>query len=318
MGQPTSVSPLRARGAAIWTLFRFVPVLSWSVSATLIGVAAAAGRLGWQGYFLPDGLLILAGSTLFQGLVAHGFNDVEDWRSGTDALSQGLLSGGSRVIPRAMLRIEQVTRTAVAAAVVGLACAGILFLRHGPVVAAVAAVGLWSAVAYTAPPLRLAYRPFIGELVAGWPAVLAIIAGAAAVLSGPPGRGVWAAAGVQATLSVAWVMQHHLPDVPADLRASPPKRTTPAWFALRWGPTASRLVPAGYFLVGAVGSVVLGFVVHPVFFGSAILAVLGAGEALATDVASVPDITGHQLNMIALVGANAALLILAFLYGNLG
>lgn len=260
---------------------------------------------------------MLAGSALFQGFVAHGVNDAEDWRSGTDILSPGLLSGGSRVIPRAWLSLGQLALTARAAGAAGLLCAALLFVRHGPVVIPVATVGLWAAVAYTAPPLRLSYRPFVGELLAGWPAVVAIIAGAAAVLSGRPSPGVWAAAAVQATISVAWVMQHHLPDVQADLMARPPKRTTPAWFARKWGPPAARLVPAGYFLLGAAGSLALGFFLHPVFFGSSLLAALAAGQALATDVASVADITARQFRMIALTGANAALLVLGFLYGGL-
>ncbi len=303
-------------GAGLWALFRFLPVLSWSASATAVGVAAAVGRTGWRPSFIVDGLLMLAGSALLQGFVAHGVNDTEDWRSGTDVLSPGLLSGGSRVIPRSLLGPGQLAGVVWAAGAAALLCAAILFLRHGPMVLPVAAVGLWAAVAYTKPPLRLAYRPFIGELLAGWPAVVAIIAGAAAVLSGPPRAGVWAAAAVQATVSVAWVMQHHLPDVGADLLATPPKRTTPAWFARKWGPAAARLAPAGYFLLGAAGSLALGLFLHPVFLGSSLLAALAARQALATDVTSVPDITVRQLRMIALTGANAALLILGFLCGG--
>ncbi len=316
-GQSLRVARRGQLAAGIWTLFRFIPVLSWSVSAAAIAVAAAAGRTGWRWSYVPDGLLMLAGSALFQGLLAHGVNDLEDWRSGTDAASPGLLSGGSRVIPRQLLGRPQVATAAWVAAAAGLACAAVLYLRHGPTVILVALLGLWSATAYTLPPLRLAYRPFAGELLSGWPAVVAIIAGGAAVLSGRPTPGVWAAAAVQATFSIAWVMQHHLPDVAADLGASPPKRTTPAWFAARWGTQAARLVPAGYFLLGLAASLALGVVLHPLFLGSALLGALAAREALATDAGSVPDITAHQLRMIALVGANAALLILGLLFGGL-
>ncbi len=319
MSQTTSLTGLaRPRlGRGIWTLFRFVPVLSWSVSCTAVGLAAAVGTAGWRPSFLLDGLLILAGSALFQGLVAHGVNDIEDWRSGTDVLSPGLLSGGSRVIPRALLDPRQVLATAWAAGIAGLGCAVILCFRHGPAVVPVAAVAVWSAVSYTQPPLRLSYRPFAGELLAGWPAPFAIIAGTAGVLAGRLTPGVVAAAAVQATFSVAWVMQHHVPDVPADLRADPPKLTTPAWFAHTWGPQAARLVPAGYFLAGAVGAAALGALLHPVFCGSAVLGLAGGLEALATDATSVYDTTVRQLRMIALVGSNAALLILGFLYGRL-
>ncbi len=303
--------------AGIWTLFRVVPVLSWSVSATLVGLAAAVGATGWRPSYLLDGLLMLAGASIFQGIVAHGVNDLEDWRSGTDPRSAGILSGGSRVIPRSLLSARQVARVTWWAVWLGLACAAALYARHGSVVVPVALAGLWSAVAYTQPPLRLAYHPFAGELLAGWPAVLAIVAGAYAVLAGRPGPGVWGAAAVQATLAVAWVMQHHLPDIPADLAATPPKVTTPALFARRWGLSAGRLVPAGYFAAGALLSVLLGMALHPVFFGSGVIAGLGAREAWLTDSGAVPDITRRQLRMISLVAANAALLVLGFLYGGL-
>lgn len=305
------------RGLGLWTLFRALPVLSWSVSATAVGLAAVVGATGWRLSYLVDGLIILAGTSLFQGFVAHGLNDAEDWRSGTDILSPGLLSGGSRVIPRELLTPRQVLLTAWTAALLGLACAALLWARHGPAVLAIAAIGMWSAVAYTQPPLRLSYRPLVGELLAGLPAVTAIIAGTYLILAGRPGPAVWGAALVQAIISVAWVMQHHLPDVTVDLRADPPKVTTPAWFARTWGPPAARLVPLAYFLAAATLSAILGYLVHPVFVGPAVIAALGAREAYLTDVSSVPDITAHQLRMMALCAASAALLTLGFLYGRL-
>jgi len=302
---------------ALFTLFRTIPVLSWTGGALAVGVAAAAAAAGWRTSYLIDVPLMAAGAALFQGLVTHAVNDLEDWRSGTDPLSPGLLSGGSRVIPRSLLSEREVWWVAVLALMAALALSALLYLRHGPVVLAVAATGVWVAVSYTLPPLRLSYRPFVGELLAGWPAVFAIIIGAFVILAGPPNPAVWAAAAIQATLSIAWVMQHHLPDVTSDLRASPTKVTTPAYFSRRWGLPAGRAVPAGYHLTAAVLSVVAGLSLHPAFLGSALLAGLGAREALATDVSSVPDITRRELRMIALTGANALFLALAFLFGGL-
>lgn len=305
---------------AVWTLFRFIPVLSWSLSATLIAAAAVVGRIGWRVSLLPDILLVALGTSLFQGLIAHGINDLEDWRSGTDRHSPGILSGGSRVIPRSLLNRAGVARAVAAAMVLGLGSGLALHFRHGPVVWLVVLVGLWSAVAYTAPPLRLAYRPLAGELLSGWPAVVAMIVGGVAVMGAPeaPGAVVWAAAAIQATFSVAWVMQHHLPDIAADLGASPPKVTTPAYFARRWGLQAARLVPAGYYVLAAAISLVAATVVGPAFAVSAPLAAVAAGQAVATDVSSVPDITRRQLRMMAITGANAAFLAAAFLAGWFG
>lgn len=305
-----------ARG--LWTLFRLIPVLSWTGGAVAVGGAAAVAAVGWRPGLLLDLALVAAGAAALQGLVAHGVNDLTDWRSGTDPLSPGLLSGGSRVIPRRLLSEGEVSGAVWLGLAVGLASAALLYVRHGPPVLLVALVGVWSTVSYTVLPLRLAYRPFVGELAAGWPAVVAIIAGTVAVLAGWPGPAVWAAATVQATISVAWVMQHHLPDIAADLAASPVKLTTPAYFALRWGPAAARLVPAGYHLAAALESAALALFLHPVFAASALLAVAGVREAWRTDVTSVPDITRRQLRMIGLCGLSALVLAAAFLTGSLG
>lgn len=300
------------------TLFRLIPVLSWSVSAVALGLAAAVGRVGWQPAFALDAALILAGAAAFQGFVAHAANDFIDWRSGTDLLSAGQLSGGSRVLPRAWLREADLVLVTGGALLVGLGAASALFVRRGEVALVVAAVAAWSSLAYTLPPFRLAYRPLVGELGAGWPAVLTLVVGTAAALSGEVGAAVWGAGALQATMCVGWLMHHHLPDVAADLAARPTKLTTPAWLFRYFGPRAARLPAAGYYLSGALGGTVLGILVHPLFLASAVLSGLAAAEGLRTDPLDVGDITRRQLRMMAFTAANALVLAWGFLVSGLG
>lgn len=299
------------------TLFRLIPVLSWSVSAVALGLAAAVGRVGWQPAFALDAALLLVGAAAFQGFVAHAANDLMDWRSGTDLLSAGRLSGGSRVLPRAWLREADLVLVTGGALLVGLGAASALFARRGEVALAAVAVAAWSSLAYTLPPFRLAYRPLVGELGAGWPAVLTLVVGTAAALSGGVGVAVWGAGALQATMCVGWLMHHHLPDVQADLAARPTKLTTPAWLFRSFGPRAARLAAAGYYLCGALGGTALGILLHPLFLASAALSGLAAAEGLRTDPLDVGDITRRQLRMMAFTAANALLLAWGFLFTGL-
>jgi 1,4-dihydroxy-2-naphthoate octaprenyltransferase len=89
-------NPLRwARG--LWTLLRVVPLVTWSGGGLLIGVGLALPRGGLNALHV---LLMVAGALLLQGFVTHAYNDIADWRSGTDPASPRIMSGGSHVIPR--------------------------------------------------------------------------------------------------------------------------------------------------------------------------------------------------------------------------
>lgn len=265
-----------------------------------------------------DAGLILVGAAAFHGFVAHATNDVADWRSGTDLLSSGRLSGGSRVLPRALLAERELNLITRGALALGLGVAMVLFVRCGGVSLAVLAIAAWSSLAYTLPPFRLAYHPFVGELLAGWPAVLALVAGTTVALGGPIGAAVWGAGAVQATMCIGWLMQHHLPDIVADLAARPAKLTTPAWLFRRGGILAARWAPTGYYLAGALASVALSLLVHGAFLVSVGLGALAAFEGWRTNPLDVDDITRRQLRMIVLTAVNSVALALGFLFMGLG
>ncbi|MDO3409886.1 hypothetical protein QWJ34_08940 [Saccharibacillus sp. CPCC 101409] len=116
-------------------------------------------------------------------------------------------------------------------------------------------IGIWGAVSYSAPPLRLAYVPFAGEWLSTFPSTFALGLGGAWLLLGSLPEWALQNAWVNAMYCIAWVMVHHIPDLEADRNASPVKRTSVVWAAERFGIAFARLPGLLYFAVIGASSV---------------------------------------------------------------
>ncbi|NGZ76420.1 prenyltransferase [Saccharibacillus alkalitolerans] len=200
---------------------------------------------------LTTAMLLLVGCLLIHGLLTHALNDYTDYRSGTDDRSPAMLSGGSRVIQNGRMTPEAVGRFGFGLAAVLLASAILLIAFGQARLAVLLLIGIWGAVSYSAPPLRLAYIPFAGEWLSTFPSTFALGLGGAWLLLG--GLPDWAVqnAWINAVYCIAWVMVHHIPDLEADRQASPVKRTSVVWAADRFGPAFARLPAVAYFaLIG--------------------------------------------------------------------
>lgn len=307
-------------------LVRAIPVASWIGGSIALGLGAALGRLG-SGGARPGGprvhgfdvaLIILAGVSL-QGLAAHAFNDREDWRSGTDQASPGRLSGGSRVVPRGLLGAAHLTWTGWGAVAICAAIAGYFTWRVGGGALLLWVIGAWAATAYSLPPLRLSYHPLAGEWLAAWPAILAGATGTFYLLTGRLSGVVFLAGALHGLFCLAWLMQHHLADIPADLAAMPPKLTTPAWLyrrgshlvqrgAREHAAALSRLPGMAYFSLAAIGSAVAAALpqVGRAFWAPAVLGTIGVFLASRSRLEDVDDLTRGELAMILLSLLEAA------------
>lgn len=301
------------KAVGLWRLFRFLPVLSWSICAFALGVGLAAG----SPEYIPANwghvaLVALAGMAL-QGITAHAYNDLEDWRSGTDRKSPGILSGGTRVIRDGLLGEGSLSMIGLAGLLLPV-IAGIYFsMLRGPMATVFLLVGMWACLAYTLPPFRLAYRPWLGEWLAAFPAILSCTAGSFFVLTGHITVRVLVVGTLHGLFSLGWLMQHHLSDLFADLEALPPKITTVAFAYQRWGLTGAGAIPAAYFSLAALGGSVSGFFLNPVFFLAVVPALLCIYLAVTTDPLDVYSITGREKGMIALTSGHAV--VLAVLLG---
>lgn len=290
-------------------LVRFVPVISWSFCAIVLSVGFAAHELK-SFTSLPWSIIgiLLLGSLLLQGVAAHAFNDRTDWRSGTDQKSPGILSGGSKVIAKGFYTERQL----IGIGIVGLvAAAGLgIYLTHltSNLVWIFIAVGIWSAISYTVSPIRLAYYPLLGEWFAAFPAMVSCTLGTYYVLTGTLSRPIIVASLIHGLLCVAWLMQHHLCDVDADLEAIPRKVTTVAFVAARWGKHLTPNVAATYFLLAAFISIIATLAVHKIFIFSVFCSLMGALAAWNTNPYNVGNITFNQIKMILLTVLHTLLL----------
>jgi 1,4-dihydroxy-2-naphthoate octaprenyltransferase len=170
--------------AGLAALIRILPVLTWSMAAFGIGLGVAWADVGVRAIQWFDFLMVIAGGVLFQGVVAHALNDITDERSGTDRLSQGRLSGGTRVIMRGLLNDRHLYFIA-ALGLVASSLVTMVLVRHlGAWVWWIFLVGAWASLAYSMAPLRLAYRPFLGEWLCAWPATWVCVYGSGLILGG--------------------------------------------------------------------------------------------------------------------------------------
>jgi 1,4-dihydroxy-2-naphthoate octaprenyltransferase len=296
---------LRRALLGLWLEIRVIPVLLWSYTAITLGTGLAwsdGGGRSWAGY-----LVAVAVGVLLQGLVAHSVNEIADWRSGTDRTpAPRVISGGSKVIasgllgPRALAGIG--AAAAVIAAVVGLLAA----MTWGWVLVAYGVAGLAGAVLYTLPPVRAAYRPFTGEVVA-FCCIWGCVTGAYVLQRGEL-TGAAALAGIAYAAScVAMLMMHHYLDRIPDPRAFPPKTTTIVLLG-----RAGRRYTVAWALIAVAAALLLAAVVDERF----LLAAAGFALALVLHAVTDPEdpeaVTRAELGVIVLgmaAGLGAAALL---------
>ena len=152
-----------------WLVITRAPFLT----ATLVPILAAAAwvytRSGGAAFpWILFWLVLLGGIAIH--ISANTFNDYFDWTSGTDQANNEYFlpyTGGSRSIELGLITERKLLVVAwTSFLIAALAGLPILLLR-GPVLLLFAIAGAFSAYYYTAPPLRLAARKGLGELIVG-------------------------------------------------------------------------------------------------------------------------------------------------------
>jgi len=274
--------------------FRLIPVLLWSFTAVTLGTALAyheSGLLDWRWF-----LATLAIATLVQGFETHAVNEIYDWRSGTDrAEVPRALSGGSKVLNRGLLTIRELWAVfAVSSVLVFLLTVYLVLARSWALIAFVVP-GYVSGLVYTMPPIRTAYRPFVGELSGGFLGVMLCVLGGYYVQTLTISAAAIVASMAYACVCVAMLMMHHYLDVEADLAAQPPKRTTIAFLGRRSG----KVYTESYAVAALVGFAVLA-VWYPIFLAAVPFAALAVLAHARTSPADLGSVTGNELRVIQL------------------
>lgn len=241
-------------------LFRFKPVMSWGISAFLLGVAAAVATVGGDLNYLDGGLALLL-VLLVQGVVSHGFNDAYDWLTGTDKESIGKGTGGSRVIPEGKMTVAGTAIAATIALALSLIIGAYFVQEYGEVMIALITIAVWASVGYSLPPFKLGYRPF-SELTVVLPAITGVVVGTNLVLAGGFS---WLSVGVgvlHATFCISWFLVSRMPDYDPDRKAG--KRTT----VVRFGRHTSRDIAIAYVGLGLVIALFLSAFYTPIFYAA--------------------------------------------------
>jgi 1,4-dihydroxy-2-naphthoate octaprenyltransferase len=150
----------------VWLVELRLPFLTASIMPILLGSVIAWAL---NGVFLWDLFLLMLLCGICAQLASHVFNDYFDHRSGADEVNVEFVrpfTGGSRIIQMGLLKPYEVL-------IGGIICfifAGIIILYLtiicGWIVFILGVIGLFLAIFYTAPPLKLSYRG-IGEIAIG-------------------------------------------------------------------------------------------------------------------------------------------------------
>ena len=279
-----------------WFLeFRLIPVLLWSYTAVVLGTALGGWAIGR--FDVPSFAVSLALGGLIQGWSTHSINEIYDWRSGTDRIGEGrALSGGSRVRNLSLLEerdlwvIFAVSSIAIAALMLWVIVARAAWL------ALLIVAGYLLGIAYTAPPIATAYRPFAGEWLGGFPGVLLSGVGAYAIQAGSISAVAVLALSAHALVCMGMLMVHHYLDTPMDAAAHPPKRTT----VVAIGLARSKRYAAGLAAVAALLYGVLGTLVHPAFLLGTAWTLPAVAIHLRTKADDLESVTRNELRIIQL------------------
>lgn len=304
-----TISKNRKAILGLCRLFRAIPVLTFTGSLMVINIAFARrqGANLW-----PEVLPLVLGGFLINGFLGHSLNDISDWESGTDRVSQGILSGGSKVIKKGLLSKNALSKVAFSTLLIILLIGFYLYMLRGFLVLVALAIGVFTAWAYTCSPFRLAYKPFLGELMGLWVSGVVLSTASYFVLTGAFHWVPFFAGVVQSTLLVGWIMQHHIPDIPADLSATPRKLTTPALFFLRWGPNWAAVPSMLYFCLATVFSVIGFLYIHESFVWMLPTGFIGIWAGITTNTMDIHDVTKRQLITTTAIIANSVIFALLF------
>ena len=288
-----------------------IPVLLWSFTAVHVGTAVAFFETGRFDPFLFLAALFLG--TEVQGFVTHAMNEIYDWRSGTDPHgSARLLSGGSKVLNARLLTERGLWAIFGAASLAVMAVGLWVIVFRSPWMALFVIGGYVLGVAYTAPPFRLAYRPWVGEWVGGFLGVFLAGTGAYFIqtLSLSPLAVITAAA--HASTCVGMLLVHHYLDLAADRAASPRKVTTVVHLGLRWATTYA----SGFAIAALVLTAVAGAMAWPFLLALAPLAlVLRSHRQIRPE--DLGSVTAEEIRIIQggiLAGLLASIILAPFLF----
>lgn len=241
-----------------WLVITRSPFLTATIVPILTGAAWVFAQevvrpFPW-GFFL---LALLGGIAIH--ISANTFNDYFDWKSGTDPANNDYFmpySGGSRSIELGLITEKKLLRVGWAALLVAFLAGLPILLNTGPGLLLFGLAGAFSAYYYTAPPLRLAARKGLGELVVGMNFGPLLTAGTVYAITG---QVTWDTFFIGLpvgllTTAILWINQ--FPDMESDQRTGKHNLVvTLGKERARWGYVLLMAATFGFILLGVAADI---------------------------------------------------------------
>ncbi len=222
MSDPPDFSNRTWRNVAkgLFMEIRVLPVLVWAFTAIATGTALAYLETGI--FHLWNFFLAMLIACIVQGYPTHAANEIVDWLSGTD--SNGF--GGSKVIREGLLSVRDLKIIIVVSmsVVVGLAALVIYTIDFNLLWFGI--VGIAASLFYSLPPLKFAYRPFLGEWFGAFVGVFIAVTGSYYIQALALSRAVILTGIAVGIADIAVMEMFHTIDYDADRSSVPQKRTT--------------------------------------------------------------------------------------------
>jgi 1,4-dihydroxy-2-naphthoate octaprenyltransferase len=197
---------------ALYDLARFLPLMSWSGNASLLGIASAVIVCrGFQGIDWPLTVLSVFVSVALQ-YVAHPLNDLVDYPVDVQANIDG--TGRRKVLISGLATENDLRRLSGGILVITLFVA-VYVIWCRPLALLFGAIGFLSVWAYNMPPLKLSYRPFPEFLIA-FPVNIAMVVGISYVATGTLTLIAGVLGTVQAFMASAVLISYFAMDMQSD------------------------------------------------------------------------------------------------------
>ena len=199
---------------------RILPVLVWAFTAILVGTVLAFVETGV--FHLWNFFLAMVIACLVQAYPTHAANEIVDWLSGTDA--EGF--GGSKVVREGLLTVRDLKIILLGSMAVVIALASVVILTINFNLIWFGIVGIAASLFYSLPPLKLGYKPFVGEWVGGFVGVFVAVTGSYYIQVSTLSLEAIVTGIALGICDVAIMEMFHTVDYQADKAAVPQKRTT--------------------------------------------------------------------------------------------
>lgn len=141
----------------LYKLFRFKPVIAWAFCGILLGLSVAINEYGFGLNWVYIYIAILP-IVILQAFIAHAVNDISDEE--VDKITDLKATNRYKVLVSGIISRDNLILLSSFFIALTTATSVILYTKFGIPILVFYAVGLYAALCYSLPPLKLGWRPY--------------------------------------------------------------------------------------------------------------------------------------------------------------